>query len=171
MNEWLLIGRVVDAHGIKGTLKIKCAESHLDLFAALKKVRLSHNGEESEHAVAGLRTERKILLLDLERISDRDAAEQLIGADVFCLRQETGELQTDQWWIRDLIGMKAFKTDGQYIGTISDVIFTGSNILEIKAADPERREPFLIPFVEELVPKVDLDQRRIEIVDLPGLLE
>jgi 16S rRNA processing protein RimM len=171
MDEWLLIGRVVDTHGMEGTLKIKCAEVDLDLFEDLKRVRLRIKGSETEHIVLSKKPDRKILFLNLDGIMDRTAAEAVIGAEVCCLRQETAELETDQWWIRDLIGMKAFKTSGEYIGTISDVIFTGNNVLEIQSADEQRKDPFLIPFVDALVPKVDISQGRVEIVDLPGLLE
>jgi 16S rRNA processing protein RimM len=171
MDEWLLIGRVVATHGMNGALKVKCAELDLDLFEDLKRVRLSSKGSEIEHTVLSMKNEGKILLLNLDQITDRTTAEAVIGAEVCCPRNETAQLQSDQWWVRDLIGMKAFKTSGEYIGTISDVIFTGNSVLEIKPADPEKKEPFLIPFVEALVPKVDISQGRVEIVDLPGLLE
>jgi 16S rRNA processing protein RimM len=170
--EWLLIGRVVDTHGMNGALKIKCGEVDLDLFEDLKKVRLCIKGSETEHTVLSMKTDKKILLLNLDSITDRTAAEAVIGGDVSCRRSETAKLQSDQWWIRDLIGMQAFKTSGEYIGTISDVSsFTGNTVLEIKSADTQRKDPFLIPFVDALVPKVDIAERRVEIVDLPGLLE
>ncbi len=171
MDEWLLIGRVVDTHGMNGVLKIKCAEVDLTLFEALKKVRLTRNGLEQEYSVSAMKHDKKLLLLNVDQIGDRSAAELVIGSDVFCLRHETPKLDPDQFWIRDLIGMKAFKTSGEYIGTISDVIFTGNSILEIQSPDGERKDPLLIPFVEALVPKVDLSLRRVEIVDLPGLLD
>jgi 16S rRNA processing protein RimM len=59
------------------------------------------------------------------------------------------------------------------IGTVSSIIQAGNTLLEVQrdAAEAKKQSTVLIPFVEAIVPIVDLQQRRIEITPPPGLIE
>jgi ribosomal 30S subunit maturation factor RimM len=57
------------------------------------------------------------------------------------------------------------------VGTISDVVGANAELLEITKIDSTGEEPVLVPFVQSLVPTVDLKAGRVEVVDLPGLLD
>jgi len=70
-----------------------------------------------------------------------------------------------------LLGLDVFSTEGEKLGTICDIIGESGEYLEMKRADPEKQDTVLIPFVKDLVPTVDIKGRRIEIVNLPGLLD
>ena len=71
--------------------------------------------------------------------------------------------------MKDLVGLDVFTTDGAPVGKVANVIDIGHQLLEIKI--PESDKLITVPFVKALVPVVDPTNHRIEVVDLPGLLE
>ncbi len=170
-GDWLLIGRIIGAHGIKGSLKVKCAQSDLSVFSNLRTVKLKQPNSLSEHEVLIIQVSNGCLLITLKGLSDRNSAEALIGAEVFAPESETARLLPDQWWARDLIGLQVYTTDGDLIGTICNIISGGNDLLEITPANLDRKETILVPLVAELVPKVDLQAGRVEVTNLPGLLD
>jgi len=147
--------------------------------------------------------------VEVEGVEDRDSAEALRGCKLFVEKTDRPYLESDEFYVQDLIGMEVFnQLTGEILGKVSDIIPAGNDLLEVEtnltppetvAAElekPEQRETpkanadprntrkprkirlkepkstkILIPFVEEIVPIVDLEQGRIEIVPPPGLLE
>lgn len=73
--------------------------------------------------------------------------------------------------MRDLVGLDVFSTEGEKLGTICDIVGESGEFLEMKCINPEKTDTVLIPFVRAIVPTVDIKGQRIEIVNLPGLLD
>ena len=86
-------------------------------------------------------------------------------------REQLAALENDEWWIEDLIGLEAYTTAGSAIGIVVNIIDGCNQLLEIKGPQTADGKSILVPFVKALVPRVDLSRKRVEIVDLPGLLE
>lgn len=117
--------------------------------------------------VRALRRTDRGFHIAFEGIHDRDGAEPLRGLDVAVAeRRPLGE---DEYWPEDLIGLPVFDRDGGPIGTVADVLVgPGQDRIVVTQKDASR---FEVPFVDELVPLVDLVAGRIEIVPIPGLIE
>ena len=169
--DWLFLGDVTSVHGIKGGLKVRCGATNMSVFGKLKKVRLKKKGVQTDHQISSVRIDRNFLIVTVADVTDRDGAESLVGSQFFVVKEETAKLAEDEWWIRDLIGMSVFRTTGELIGTVSDIITSAQDLLEITPADKNKKETILVPLVKELVPVVDMQSKRIEIADLPGLLD
>jgi 16S rRNA processing protein RimM len=79
-------------------------------------------------------------------------------------------LDEGEFLVADLIGLSVYDQRTQaFIGTVSNVMTAGNDLLEVTCPDQER--PILIPFVAAIVPLVDLAQHRIEVTPPPGLIE
>lgn len=90
-------------------------------------------------------------------------AEKYIGSDIK-IAADTLPAATEGWFYTfHLKGCQVYAHDGEYIGTITDVLDAGGT--EILKVDRENEET-LIPFAQSYMKKIDLDQRRIE-VELP----
>ena len=77
-------------------------------------------------------------------------------------------LQEDEFYIDDLVGINAYDSDNNLIGTVSGVAnSTGQDILFIK--NSENKE-YLVPFVKKIVPEINLKEKKIVISKLEGLL-
>ncbi len=166
------VGRVIGALGLKGVLKVRLETNNPDLLSAVKSVtvRTAH-GAATNHRVDSMKYEKRHMLVKLEDVSDRTQAEKLLGALITTERKQIRELDEDEFWMRDLLGLDIFSTDGEKLGTVCDIVGESGEFLEMRCTDPAKADTVLIPFVRAIVPTVDLKGKRIEIVNLPGLLD
>jgi len=83
-------------------------------------------------------------------------------------------LEDGEYHVLDLLGLSVFdRQTGEYVGKVVDIIPSGNDLLEVETPSEkqQKRKRVLIPFVEEIVPIVDLDNCRVEILPPAGLLE
>ena len=166
------VGKVVGMHGLRGIMKIKPSSNNPQLLLDIETVQVVlPNGTIEEANVDTIYLEKRMLFLKLKECVDRTAAEKYLDASISTTRAQLRNLEENEWWVDDLIGLPVFTTDGVEVGTVSDIIGANSELLEIKRKDDADGEPILVPFVEALVPLVDLESRRVEVVALPGLLD
>jgi 16S rRNA processing protein RimM len=140
-----------------------------------------------------------IYIVQLEGIASREQAEDLRGYKLFVRESDRPILATDEYHVSDLINLEVYnQINGENIGVITDIFGAGNDILEVKLhqqPEPIPEKPIdrskisrfskrhkvkqktqkiatvLIPFVKEIVPVIDLAEKRIEINPPPGLLE
>jgi 16S rRNA processing protein RimM len=161
------VGVVTGVKGLRGDLKLKLA-GNFDLLDNIKTVMVcTTDGARQIAHVRSFKSEQKLVLLGLKEFEDRTAGEGIIGASIYTERAQLNELSEDEWWLDDLIGLKAFTVEGRELGTVTAVFGETSQLLEITLGD----DSHLVPFVKALVPVVDIKGGRVEIVDLPGLLD
>jgi 16S rRNA processing protein RimM len=171
-DERFKVGQIVGFHALDGGLKIRPGTNNVALLEDIETVTLvlPKIAPQLCH-INSLRVEKGNLIVWFDEYTDRTSTEKLIGAEVWTDRDQLNELQQDEWWIKDLIGLDVYTTEGEHVGTVFDVI-TGSNeLLEIKKLGGTESDTALVPFVEALVPVVDIPNRRVEIKAIPGLLD
>ena len=101
-------------------------------------------------------------------VTDRNAAEALKGLRLYVDRARLPKPKRGEWYLADLIGLKAERTDGTAIGTVKSVQNYGAgDIVEVETA-PGRTE--FLPFTKRVVPVVDVEGGRI-VVDPPAETE
>lgn len=99
----------------------------------------------------------------LKGVTDRDAAEALVGSQIFIAKAELPGLEPDTNYWFDLIGLDVLTTDEKYLGRIESIIQTGSNdVYVVKNGTTE----ILIPALESVVLTIDLESGRMQ-VELP----
>jgi len=102
-----------------------------------------------------------------EGIDDRVAAEEVRGLDIAV--PERRQLGEGEFWPEDLIGLAVVEPGGRVVGVVAEVVFgPGQDRLRI---EQEGGPTFEVPFVDALVPRVDLGAGEIEIDPIPGLIE
>lgn len=172
LDELFNVGQVIGALGLKGVLKVRLETNNPDLLSAVKSVSLATaHGARSNHRVESMKYEKRHMLVKLEDVCDRTQAERLLGARMTTERKQIRDLVEDEFWMRDLLGLEVFSTDGEKLGTVCDIVGESGEFLEMKCADPGKPDTVLIPFVKAIVPTVDVKGGRIEIVNLPGLVD
>jgi 16S rRNA processing protein RimM len=168
----LNVGKVTGVHGLKGTLKIRCEFNNPALIMDARKILFTKgDAVVSETEIEKMRFERSTLYVTLKDHTSRNDVEKYIGNDVMMVRSELPDLDENEWWVNDLVGIQVYTTKGELVGAVSDVLGERGEFLEITKCDSPGKEPVLVPFVKQLVPVVDLLGRRIEIEPLPGLLD
>ncbi|MBQ4265212.1 MAG: 16S rRNA processing protein RimM [Clostridia bacterium] len=157
--EYLQIGEIVRPQGIKGEVKLRAMSSDPDRYARLESVYLLKNGQYIEYKVKKGRCNDGFAVLALDGVKDRNEAELLRGVKVFVDREHAIELDEDENFVVDLIGLKAVDTKGNEIGELVDVL-SPNQICDVYVFDTPRGE-MMIPALRRVVLEVDLDEEKI----------
>ncbi len=154
------IGEIVKPQGIRGEVKLKAMSSDMSRYARLESVFLQRGkGEMKEYRVIKGRSYSGFAFLTLEGVKDRDAAEALRGYAVYVDREYAIELDEDENFIDDLIGLTAVDSQGNEIGELVDVL-TPNSICDVYVFDTPRGS-LMIPALKRVVLEVDLDEEKI----------
>jgi 16S rRNA processing protein RimM len=170
---WLVVGAVQKPHGIKGELFVRVETDHPGaVFAPGRVLRLGDaRGRPGEGAVTVERARafKGGLLVKTAEFSGRDdTLDALRGRSLLIPASEAAPLAEDETFVHDLIGLRV-TTDGEPVGTVREVYEApGGWYLGVER---EGRKELLLPFVREMVKRVDPAAGVVE-VELPaGLLE
>lgn len=163
-NDFLLIGKIVGAHGIKGNCKIRSYAESLTAFQPGSKIRLiTSSGQENTYEINWIKPHSRVDLLSLKGVETRHQAETLIGSELFIEKDTLPELGDGSYYWYALIGMDVFTTDATYLGRLERVIRTGSNDVYVVKNDTDE---ILIPALASVVIDIDVEHKRMQ-VDLP----
>jgi len=165
----LLVGRIGRAHGILGEATIEVRTDEPDRrFAIGAVVQTDTHGELT---ITSGRVHNGILLLGFNGITDRNGIEKLrntlLYADVDINEENDDE---DEYHVMQLIGCQAVLESGEAYGEVTDVInLPGQDLLAIKTVQGEQ----LIPFVHQLVPTVDVKNKKVIVIPpaITGVME
>lgn len=120
------------------------------------------------HSLLGLRFHKDHALLTLEGVIDRNEAELLRGVDVFVPEEWLPSLEEDEFYVHQILGLRVVTLDGEELGTVKDVMFTGAN--EVYVVRGDAYGDVLLPAIDEVVREVDLDAGTIRVQLLDGLI-
>lgn len=163
--EKILIGKITSAVGLKGEVKVYNYSDSTEIYENTPQIYV---GEELM-GVRSVRTQKNMVVLGLDGICDRDAAEKARGRELFVTEDDLPELPEGQFYVRDLIGMEVFSDEGQRLGPVTDVIQnTAQDIFEIGMEDGRK---VLIPKVDSYVLEIDGQSRRITVHLQEGILD
>ncbi len=174
-SDWLEIGTIVGAQGLRGELRVLSASDFPQRFTEPGPRWLQRSPQIPPEPIELLRGQgipgKNIYVVRLAGVSDRTAAENLRGAKLLVSDAELPELAEDEFHVAELIGLQVFdQATGVCIGEVIDLRTAGNDLLEVQPLDPDK-PPILIPFVKAIVPVVDLAGDRLEITPPRGLIE
>ena len=175
-RELLRVCRIGRAQGLKGEVTVQVFTDEPDYRFEPGSVLYTRDGEQ-EFEVAHSRTFKNRWIIHFEGVDDRDAAEALNGTVLYGEADDPEDmLEEDAWYPKDLVGLEARfadgntlgAPDGQTVGKVVDVIEGAQYLLKIRLAKPvEGETSTLVPFVDQLVPDIDLENGYLTL-DPPG---
>ncbi len=182
LDDWIEIGKIVAAQGLKGELRIYPNSDFPERFLEPGTRWLLSTGQTQPQPIELVRGRyldgKGMYVVQLAGINQRDQAEALCGATLMVPVSDRPPLEEDEYHVLDLVGLEVVDQASQRsIGVVSDVIAAGNDLLEVKLhPDPNQSpeqsaKPVLIPFVKAIVPVVDLVAQRIEITPPKGLID
>jgi len=155
--RWVTLGRISGVYGVKGWVRVYSHTQPRERILDYSPWRISPDGKALREVVTG-RRQGKGVVARIEGIDDRDAAAQLIGAEITVPRDRLDAAPPGVYYWTDLEGLEVVTTDGQVLGTVDHLFETGANDVMVVTGDKER----LIPFVEpQVVRQVDFDAGRM----------
>ena len=172
-EDWLSVGKIVGVQGLQGELRVNPASDFPERFTA-PGPRWLRSRKESEPTEIQLKKGRQLpgkslFVVRFEGVENRSAAQTLVGQELLVSADDRPELADGEFHMLDLVGLEArLAADGPALGTVTDLISGGSDLLDITTTDDRK---LLIPFVEAIVPEVQLKGGWLLLTPPPGLLE
>jgi 16S rRNA processing protein RimM len=165
------IGKIVGAHGVKGTLRIYPLTDYPARFFGMRTLYVEMPGKpdrELEIISITAHSGKGQFLAVVSGISDRDSAEALSGYTVTIANDKRVELPEGEYWIDSLIGLDVLEAEsGDKLGVIEDVISTGGNdVYQVRAEDGSVK---MIPAVADVVRRIDVAGGSISVFLMEGL--
>lgn len=165
----VILGRLTRPHSIRGEIRV---DYYADSPLLLEKPLLLRAGEGPARpvTVASWRTWRDQLIIRLEGVSDRSAAEMLRGQELLIDTAHLPETDPDEPYLHDLLGLSVvLSATGESVGMLDDVLFpAGQELWSITSPDGHE---ILFPAVPEFVDRIDIQAGRILITPPEGLLD
>ena len=166
MNEkYLEAGKIVSTHGIKGEVRVYNYSDAIDIYENTPQIYAGDKLLQVEH----VRPQKNMVVLKLEGINDRNAAEKCKGTDLFVTEDDLPELPEGEFYVREMIGMTVKEEDGTLIGTVKNVITDrAQSIIEVER---ENGKTALIPYVDQFVLNIDKESKQITVSLIEGMLD
>lgn len=159
MSNRIHIATIKEPHGIKGLVKM--AVHAQDINLANGNLYIDEISDEKINIDIKNSHGKGLFLAQVKGSHDRNAAQELKGTKLFCLRSDLPNIKDDGYYHVDLIGINAISSGGDIVGKIIYVHnFGAGDLLEIK---PENNPSFLLPFKNPYVVGVNIANGNIEI--------
>ena len=163
------LGRIVNLHGVRGELRIRPHNPDSPMLQQLSSlVLIASDGTRSERRVISTRRHKSFVLTFFEGVASANDAEALVGCGVAVPRAALPPAGPAAVYHADLIGCAVRTTAGESLGTVQEMIVTGSNdVCVVRGGGRE----VLVPLVADVIASLDTEARTIIVHPLPGLLE
>lgn len=163
-----LVGTIVGTFGNKGDIKITPLINPPDYLLEADSIFIENeDNKKQKFKVLKAKKHKNVYLFTLEGIDDMNVAENLSGLQVYIPSLEFKELQKNEYYYHELEGLTVYSDSGDLIGKVDHIMKGGNDILVIK--DDEGKE-IMIPFVDKLVPEVNLKEKTITVNLIEGLI-
>lgn len=164
----ILLGRFGAAHGVRGEIRLQSFTG--DPMAIGGYGALTDKSGKRAFEILNLRPQGKdMLVARVKGVESRDAAEALTGVEVYIDRDRLPAPDEDEFYLADLIGLRAETADGAEIGRVLGLRnFGAGDILEI--APTGGGETLMFAFTKTVVPVVSVAEGRV-VIDPPAEIE
>lgn len=146
--EKFSVGKIVKAQGIKGEVKIKCSFGEASLLKGIKTLFV----KDSPFTVKSMRLDGDFAYVHFSTVADRNAAEALVGMDVFA-DKDSVKLDADSYFVDDMLGSRVVLDDGTSLGVVDDILQNERCAEVYYVTTPKGRAAF--PFLKDLVKSFD----------------
>ena len=154
----ICVGKIIAAHGLRGLVKIKPFTKTMPAIADFPRLQ-DETGQRVELCIVG--QQKTCVIAKLEGVSERGQAEAWSGKLLYIMRSDLPELESEEYYFVDLIGLTAVTADERVVGVVRDVLdFGAGGILEIEC---QNKQDLMVSFAAETVLEVDMEGSRIDL--------
>ncbi|MCR5108421.1 MAG: ribosome maturation factor RimM [Lachnospiraceae bacterium] len=169
MEDLLQVGVISSSHGVKGEVKVFPTTDDKGRFKKLKYVLADFKDGMKKREIESVKFFKQMVILKFKDINDRDAADRLRGISLLVDRENAVELEEDEYFIADLIGMNVYDDHDKEIGELYDVLSTGAN--DVYVVRKKDGKEILLPAIKECILSIDVRSMRMQVKIPEGLEE
>ena len=154
MNNYILVGKIVNTHGIKGELRILSSFDRKDLVF-VKGNNLYIGNDKVKETINTYRVHKEFDMVTFDGYSNINEVLKYLKENVYIKREDL-KLNKDEYILEDLINLDIID-NGICLGKVSNFIYNnGNTLLEVTG-----EKKFYIPVNSNYIDKVDLDSKKI----------
>ena len=168
MEDFLKVGVITTTHGVRGEVKVYPTTDEPERFLELDHVLLDTGKEFRDLEIKNVRFFKNLVILKFKGIDNINDIEKYKGHDLWIPREEGQELDEDEYYIADLLGLRVILDDGTEFGTLKNVMETGAN--DVYIIDTNAHGEVLIPAIRECIQDIDLEKNTMTIHLMKGLI-
>jgi 16S rRNA processing protein RimM len=173
MSEKLYtVGKIVNTHGIRGELKI-VPQTDFPEERFAKGSQLLFVEEEKNIripvTVASSRYHKGMYVVLFQGFTNINEVEKYKGWLLKVEEKYLGDLEEDEFYHHEILGCKVVTDEGQELGTITEILSPGAN--DVWVVKPKSGKELLLPYIDEVVLDVDVEQKLVTVHIIEGLLD
>lgn len=170
MNNYVSVGKILNFHGIKGEAKVGFSKNQQDFFLGLTSVYVKVDSEYKLFDIESIRLNKTFALVKFIGISSINDLLPYKGCLLFVQEETIREsLDEDEFLIDELVGLDVFDASDKKIGFVIGVSNNGAtDLLSVKS---QSGKVSLVPFVQAIVPHVDIKTKKVVVNNIEGLIE
>lgn len=164
------VGKILNFHGIQGEAKIGFSKNQQDFLKKLKWVFIKQDSDYIKVELKSIRFHKTFALMKFAEINSINEIIPYKGCLIFTEKEIIREnLAENEFLIDELTGLDVFDLDDKKIGVVVGVSNNGAN--DLIAIKSQTQKTSLVPFVKDLVPEVDIKNKKITVNNIEGLIE
>ncbi|MEW6129349.1 MAG: ribosome maturation factor RimM [Acidobacteriota bacterium] len=171
-DDDVVIARIAKARGIRGEVACDLETDFPERFQDLEDKDVTVVMPNGSRLVLKLEHHwfhKDRVILKFSGTDTMTDAERLVGGRLVISQDDTIDLEADEFYEYELIGLEVITVDGKRIGQVKELLQT--NATQLLVVESEEKRDILIPFVEDICTEVDVERGQILINPPEGLLE
>lgn len=169
--SYVVLGQVRRPHGVRGEVRVEIHTDYPERIAQHDYLYLARpeTPEDTQRcAVESVRPHKGVLLVKLAEYESRGAAEELRGMLVQVPLEQAVPLEEEEYYHFQLEGVDVETESGEWLGQVAEVLQPGAHDVYLVRGP---RGEILLPAIEDVIVKLDLQARRMVVRPLPGMVE
>lgn len=170
--DFFRVGKIVNTHGINGEVKINLhTDFPEDRFRKGNQLFIGEKADSTFNVeIQSSKPYKNMYLLKFKDLDTINDVEKFKNQYLWIPKEQQKELDKNEFYYYQIIGCNVVTTDGKEIGVVKDIFSPGANDVWVVKSKDNNKE-LLIPYIEPIVKKVDIENKKILIDVIEGLLE
>lgn len=169
MIDYLKVGKIVNTHALQGEVRvISSSDFKEERFKKGAKLFINYEGEYIPVEVKNHRVNKNFDLVKFTGMDHINDVEKYKGSELLVDAQDLEKLDEGEFYFHEIMGCLVKTADGTSLGEIVDILQTGAN--DVWIVHQKGRKDVLIPYIEDVVKHVDIENKIITVELLEGLI-
>lgn len=166
--EFYNVGKIVNTHGIRGEVRVMPTTDFInERFAPNQKLYLQTAGEPLELTIEKARQHKGFVLVKFAGYDNINDVEKFRDHELLVSGDDQQPLEDGQYYYHQIIGLTAKTVEGRKLGKIKEILSPGAN--DVWVVDRPGKQDLLLPVIDDVVKKVDLDNGQVLVELMEGL--
>jgi len=169
MVKYFEVGQIVNTFGIKGQVKVVPYTDDIERFDELKQIYIDRKDELQLFQIEQVTYHKNMVILKLKGIDTMEEAQKYKNCYLKIDRKDAKKLPEGTYFIADLLGLEVYTDDDKLLGRLDDIYNNGSS--DIYVIKDDKGKQILLPAIPDVLKKVDLENDKVIVHIIDGLLD